>query len=47
MRNYLHIDLTTGLIEEKSIDPSLARDFIGGSGLTARLKKNCEQSELQ
>jgi aldehyde:ferredoxin oxidoreductase len=37
MKNYLHIDLTTSLIEEKGIDPALARDFIGGSGLTARL----------
>ncbi len=37
MKKYLHIDLTTGLIEEKGIDPALARDFIGGSGLTARL----------
>ncbi|MCK4490831.1 MAG: hypothetical protein KAU23_11245, partial [Anaerolineales bacterium] len=37
MKNYLHIDLSTGLIEEKDIDPALARDFIGGSGLTARL----------
>lgn len=37
MKNYLYIDLTTSLIEEKSIDPALARDFIGGSGLTARL----------
>ncbi len=37
MKKYLHIDLTTGLIEKNSIDPALARDFIGGSGLTARL----------
>jgi len=37
MKKYLYIDLTTGLIEEKCIDPALARDFIGGSGLSARL----------
>ncbi len=37
MNKYLHINLSAGSIEKKDFDPALARDFIGGSGLAARL----------
>ena len=37
LKKYLHIDLSTRTIREKVIDPPFSRDFIGGSGLTARL----------
>ncbi len=33
----LWVDLTTGLIESRFPDPSLYRDYLGGSGLAARL----------
>jgi aldehyde:ferredoxin oxidoreductase len=32
----LHVDLTTGGIVEEELEPSYARDFVGGSGLAAR-----------
>lgn len=37
MKNYLHIDLSTSMIHEELINSELTRDFIGGSGLSARL----------
>ncbi|MEE8356261.1 MAG: aldehyde ferredoxin oxidoreductase family protein [Anaerolineales bacterium] len=37
MNKYLHINLSAGSIKKKDIDPALSRDFIGGSGLAARL----------
>lgn len=37
MNKLLLIDLSTKTIREGDIDPDQARDFIGGSGLTARL----------
>jgi len=37
MNKYLQVNLSTGSIEKKNFDPAQTRDFIGGSGLTARL----------
>jgi len=37
MNKYLHINLSAGSIKKKDIDPAQSRDFIGGSGLAARL----------
>ncbi len=33
----LHVDLTTQEIEKKEIDPDLARNFVGGYGINAKL----------
>ena len=37
MNNCLHIDLSTNTIQEVPLDPTHVQDFIGGSGLSARL----------
>ena len=37
MKNLLVVDLTEKTIRVEDIDPGLARDYIGGSGLAARL----------
>ena len=37
MKKLLVIDLSSKSVHEEQIDPDQARDFIGGSGLTARL----------
>ena len=37
MKKYIQIDLTNGSLSDSEIDPDIARDYIGGSGFTARL----------
>ena len=34
---WLHIDLTTGQIEPRELDPALAQNYLGGNGFGARL----------
>ena len=37
MHKYLDVDLTSGTIHEKKLDPELAEKFIGGKGLGAKI----------
>jgi aldehyde:ferredoxin oxidoreductase len=37
MGRILYVDLTAGALRNESLDPDLARTFVGGSGLAARL----------
>ena len=36
----LHIDLSTGRIEQNPLKPEVARDFLGAKGLAARTFSN-------